>query len=152
LNTNNLTGIITWQGPVFPQLLLFRIDGNQLYGRLPTNISMPQLQVLRADDNMFAAGLDLQLLVAFPQLQILSLQRNQLQGGLPSEWAVGNVTGNLLELYVQGNNFTGGLPNNWGNPGAFPVLQYATLGSNPLGSGLPVSWGQAGSFPQLRTL
>ena len=99
LNDNSLTGSIPWRDTtIMPQMLLFRVDANQMSGSLPSNLTFPSLVVLRMNDNIFSGDLEAAFLGNIPKIQILSMQNNKFAGKLPEKWALAGEA--LAELYV----------------------------------------------------
>ena len=121
-------------GLTLPNLKLFEISGNELFGLIPSSLcNASKLQLIDLDENNFVGqvptnlgypldpeflhlagnklGRDLDFLTSVrncSKIEFLSISLNQFEGVLPN--SIGNLSTQLNELFLGGNKILGTIP------------------------------------------
>lgn len=123
------------------KLQVLRLYNNFLSGRIPPEVlSMPSLQVLDLEYNMFNETLP--STISMPSATEIVLYHNKLTGPLPVQWN----TPMLQILSVSSNAFTGPLPESLGH---LKNLQQLVASRNKLSGPFPTSFGYLINLEQL---
>ncbi|GBG70971.1 hypothetical protein CBR_g8271 [Chara braunii] len=133
ISSNEIEGSLTQDWGALKDLIVLRVDNNQLTGDIPGNLFQPALVELDITNNNFTGVLPRNLSAA-QKIEVLALGHNpSLRGNLPP-----NITGvsNLLSLSFENTSISGELPTQWSTLWLTQVVAYKTKLTGPLPSSL----------------
>ena len=135
LHQNNMVGTLTSEIVKLKNLVRLHLDGNKIFGSLPSTLSeMTQLTHIDSYNNSFTGTLpDISKLV---HLEHLNLGNNKMTGSLSPH--IGCLA-TLTVIDVVSNKFTGTIPDSFGD---LLGLQYLYLETNKFSGSIPSSLGK----------
>ncbi|BBN16320.1 hypothetical protein MPTK1_7g05370 [Marchantia polymorpha subsp. ruderalis] len=167
-NNNSLNGNIPQEIFNLPNLIHLLLDSNQLFGTIPTNVSIAPIQIMRLDNNKLIGPIPEEFgtikslteihvsnnaltgiipdLSACKDLRLLDTTNNQFDPQLiPAFFTSGGVGMNALQtLYMRSSNLVGPIPSAIFN---LPNLEKIDLGNNGLNGTL--TFGNVGPLLQI---
>ncbi|CAK9154254.1 unnamed protein product [Ilex paraguariensis] len=140
LDGNQLTGNLSEDFGVYPNLEFINLSGNEFHGELSDNWGRcKKLKTFCIAGNNITGSIPLEL-ASLPQLQWLDLSSNHLYGEIPKEF--GRLV-SMLMLHLNDNQLSGGIPQELGS---LNDLLYLDLSTNKLSGPIP---GFVGDWLQL---